>query len=105
MYIKILLFIISLHNIYNLSIFKTIPLENDSFLIINKNGIYLFNKNVIEERYIFENKNEKLSTRKNIKNIYFSKNSEKKDIKYFYLLKDIYTYFLLEEILLKNQNI
>ena len=103
MYIKILLFIISLHNIYNLSIFKTIPLENDSFLIINKNGIYLFNKNVIEERYIFENKNEKLSTRKNIKNIYFSKNSEKKDIIFLFIKGYIYIFSFRGDFIKKSK--
>ena len=90
--ITILLFIISITNIYNYSFFKPIPLSNDVILIIKQNGIYFFNENKTKEKYIFENGNEKLSSKNELENIYYFKNSEEQNKIFIFIKRNIYIF-------------
>ena len=94
--IKILLYIIFISLVYNFSFFKSIPLSNNAFLIIKENGIYLFNENenIIKDKYIFENENEKLSSKIEIENIYYFKYLEKQNCIFIFIKKYMYIFSL-----------
>ena len=91
--LSIILLITSITIIYNISFYKPIPLSNDAILIIKENGIYLFNENIIKEKYIFENENEKLFSTIEFENIYYFKN-EKQNNMFIFIKRNMYIFSL-----------
>ena len=94
--LAILLFIISISNIYNFQseYIKSIHISNKNFIFINKDGIYLLIDNNIKEKYIFEKENEKILLNNEIKNIFFYKNIGVDDIIFIFIKNYIYIFNL-----------